>query len=151
LFTRDGAVPGAGEPGSGLEDGLLFTSFDPPAINSAGDVALLAKKHLGNLKYSEITVHRGARDVSSGLPTARRLARVGDALSVPGLTGLVWATLKDPLIADDGSVLVLGTVKTLPPAAPVPPAAKTVLVWYPTDQTPALVVRTGDAVDGAQL
>jgi hypothetical protein len=153
-FALDGLVPGAGEPDSDIEEEMLFNSFGSPAINSAGDVVLLAKKHIGKVKYHDITFHRGARDAASGLPTGKRLARVGDA--VPGISDVVWASLKDPQIAEDGSVLVLGTVKGAISATVVPPAEKTVVVWYPVANgaKPQLVARTGQTLataDGAKL
>ena len=154
MFSRDAAVPGAGEPDSGIEEGMIFDSFGSPAINTLGDVVLLAKKHIGSVKYSDITVHAGAREAGSSLAIGRRLARVGG--TVPTLTGVRWASLKDPLLADDGSVLVLGTIKGTTPATAVPPTEKTILVWYPADAgaAPKVVARTGQTLadaSGAKL
>ncbi len=152
-FARDGEVPGAGELESGIEAEMLFVSFSSPAINSVGNIAMLAKKHIGNVKYNDITFHRGARDASSGLPTGKLLARVGGP--VPGFSDVVWATLKDPQIAEDGSVLVLGTIKGTTPASAVLASEKTVLVWFPVKDgvEPQVVARTGQTlgIDGAKL
>jgi|GEM_PF-2743317 len=157
LLAVDGLVPGAGEPGSGLESETRFSSFGLPAINSAGDTVALTKLHKGKIKYTNITLKTGvpsrSTSTGSGLPTGRRLAQLGDV--VPGISDVVWASLKDPQIAEDGSVLVLGTVKTAISTTPVLAAEKTVLVWYPADgSAPQLVARTGQVMvgaDGAKL
>jgi uncharacterized repeat protein (TIGR03803 family) len=100
LFVKGGAVPGAGVPGSGVPAGAIWKTFGVPAINAGGHVAFIATYAAGSASETAIF---------AGPPSSPVLvAKKGEA--APDLSGPAFASFKDPLLGDDGSVTFLATL-----------------------------------------
>ncbi len=95
------AVPGAGELGSGVPTGAIWTSFGVPSVTGSGDAFFATALKTGKLSKSDIVMLSGA----TGDVTA--LIQAGTA--VPQLTGATFSAFKDPLavsVAGGGEVVV---------------------------------------------
>jgi hypothetical protein len=91
-----GAVPGAGTSGtSGVPAGAVWTGFGPPSVDDEGNLA-----YRGQWKS-------GAMSGAGVFEGQLLLAKVSG--SAAGLTGMIYRTLDDPVIAD-GNVAYLATV-----------------------------------------
>jgi hypothetical protein len=126
-----GAVPGHGiDPA--IPDDAKFTSVGLPVVDDARRVAFLAK-----WKGSSGT----GVGVFAGEPLAL-LAKVGG--DAPGLSGVQFKTLQDPLISPDGTVAFGATLK-----GQGVKAGNDFSVWASAEAAPALLLREGLQVPGA--
>ena len=110
LFTEGTAVPGAGVADSGILAGAVWTKFSVPAIDAAGHIVFAAQTLANGLKKYGIFFVDGGN--------MRQLAQVGGAVPGAGAGGVLdipadatFASFKDPLMAEDGSILYVATIK----------------------------------------
>lgn len=142
LLSKAGAVPGAGTV-AGIPASSTWTSFGSPAVNDHGELAVI-----GSSRSPGATSRAICKFTSDGTGV-KVLARVGQG--VPGITGATFGSFRDPLIAGDGSVLFLATIK----GENITAANRAILVWgSPDGASIEVVARVGSAIDalnGASL
>jgi hypothetical protein len=126
-----GAVPGAGTNPL-IPTDAKFTSVGLPVVDDGRSVAFLGK-------------WKSASGVSAGIFAGEPLALLakvgGDA---PGLSGVQFKTLQDPLISPAGTVAFGATLKGKDIKA-----GNDFSVWATTEAGPALLLREGAQVAGA--
>lgn len=124
---KGGTVPGAGVEESGIPEGAIWKSFGVPAINDAGQVAVLGKWRSPGGSGAAIFVDE------------RLVAKTGG--TVPGLTDVTFKSFKDPVINAAGRVAFVATVK----GAGVTRSNDTVLLTDAFTGAIQVVAREGDA------
>jgi uncharacterized delta-60 repeat protein len=105
LFSTGAAVPGAGDPASGIPAGSFWRGFGPVAINNAADLAFVATLSIGESKSKGLFFQSG----ESG--ALRLVAQMGGPVTGGTFpSGATWKSFKDPVLAEDGSLAWIGTV-----------------------------------------
>jgi uncharacterized repeat protein (TIGR03803 family) len=130
------AVPGAGADPR-IPAGAVWTGFGLPSINDAGQVAFLGQWS------SPGGAGTGIFAGSHAAPTL--VVKKGDAAA--GAVGAVYGALRDPLLAEDGSVVFQASLVNAPGQKAVG-AANNEGVWRGTASGLDLLVRKGGAVAG---
>ena len=128
LATAGAPVPGAGVDAR-IAAGAVWTSFGPPAVNDAAQIAFLGKWLAA--KTTTAPAQKGA-----GIFLGTTLVAAA-AENVPGLTGASFQSFRDPLIALDGSVAFTATT------------ASGTLLMSTAGGTLTVVARTGDSLVSA--
>ncbi len=106
IFSKASAVPGAGVDPR-IPAGAVWTTFGVPAINDDGDVALV-----GSWSGSGT----GSAVFGTSPTTGELEIIIKRTLPAPGAgtgtmpTGAVMSAFKDPLLAEDGAVVVIATL-----------------------------------------
>jgi hypothetical protein len=132
LFSVGSPVPGSGAPDSGIPPDAVWSYLGSPAINTDGDIAFAARWKSPTSKGAGIFVSPPYTS------DARLHVQTGDA--VPELSNVTLASFRDPLIADDGSILFLATIR----GRGVTDLNRSVLCWISPDRSDRrIVAQTG--------
>ena len=107
VVAKDGAVAGAGVPGSGIQAGAKFTTFGIPSINDAGTPAYVAKWAAPKI-VTPATPAQSGTGIFVGNPAAL-VVKLGDP--VPSIAGATFSAFKDPVLNADGRIAFLATIK----------------------------------------
>ncbi len=97
LASKGAPVPGAGVSGSGIPAGAVWATFGVPAVNDAGQAAVLATYKVGAVPTTAILGWALADPEDMVV-----IAKKGDP--VASVAGAFYASFKDPLLAPDGAV-----------------------------------------------
>jgi uncharacterized delta-60 repeat protein len=104
LFSKGAPVPGAGESLSGVPAGAVWKRFGVPSIAVGGRVAFAAT--IGTPGGTLATVHMGnVGAVTAADSSLYLIAKEGD--SATGVSGASFASFKDPLLNDEGTIVFL--------------------------------------------
>lgn len=140
VVVKGATVPGAGT-NPAIPAGAGWTSFGPPSINDAGQIAFLGTFKAGKLVAKGIFAGTMAGPVALALGGASAPDAVGGTTKRP-----VYAAFRDPLLTEDGRVAFLATLSGRGVSAANNQAIYSNLFGY----GPALeVARTGAAPPGA--
>ena len=121
VYSKGGAVPHAGsvdEPR--IQANATWTGFGPPAINDGGHVA-----YVGRWKAPAAAPLKAQSGI--GIFVDGTLL-VKTTEPVPGITGAVFKTFKDPVIDAGGHVAFLATIANVTGGTAVTPTSDTVVV-----------------------
>lgn len=97
LCSKGGAIPGAGILGSGIPAGAVWRTFSVPSINESGQAVVKAVYKVGSINYTGIFAFDTAN-----IATMKLIARSGTP--VPGISGVNFGAMKDPILGPDGAV-----------------------------------------------
>ncbi|MBL9117207.1 MAG: hypothetical protein JNJ83_19530 [Verrucomicrobiaceae bacterium] len=142
LYSKGSAVPGAGEPGSGIPSGALWTKLGVPSINDDAHVAVQGDWKAGSVAGSGIFRSGGAR---SGLHLV-----VAKGAAVPSVTNGVMSTLNHVLLAADGAVAWTAALANAPGTTGAVNATSNLGLFLDSDGpeagAPTLLARKGNPI-----
>lgn len=130
------AVPGAGVV-AGIPAGAIWKGFEAPSINDSGEIAFLGTWKSGPVFGAAICTG----------PSASPTVAAATHGSVAGVNGAIFSTLKNPVLAKDGSFAFCARLANAPGQATVSPANDEGL-WLDAGGSRHLIVREGNDVDG---
>jgi len=139
VYSKGGAVPGAGTDAR-IQSGALWTGFNAPAVNDAGHLA-----YIGRWKSPASTGVKA--QAGTGLFVDDTLI-VKTTEAVPGITGAVFKTLRDPVIDAHGHVAFIAIITNATGGSAVTPSNDMVVVSNAAG-TLEVLAREGDAAPDA--
>ena len=150
LASKNGPVPNAGVPGSGVQAGAVWTVFGTPSVNGAGQVAFL-----GSWKAPAVTapVALPAQSGSGIFVDGALVVKKGAA--APGIANAVFASFRDPLLGPDGSVAWVATLANAPLTTGAVTSTDNSAIFLDADGAgpgvAVLVARKGSVATGAAI
>ncbi len=145
LAKKGGAVPGAGS--NGIPAAAIWVSFGAPSINDEGKGTVLATYKDGTVSTTAIF----GFDVADLPGTMRIVAKKGGP--APGITNAVMSTIKDPLLAPDGSIAWLASLSNAPKTTGAVATADNSAIYLDADGAgpgaAVIVARKGGVATGA--
>ena len=145
LGATGSPVPGAGA--NGIPAGAVWGTFGVPSVNDAGQCAVLATYKAGTVSTTAIL----GWDLADIAGTMRVVAKKGDA--VPSAANVILATLKDPMLAPDGSIAWLSTLANAPMTTGAVTSSNNAAIFLDADGAGPggsfVVARSGDPAPGA--
>ncbi len=145
LAKKGGAVPGAGS--NGIPAAAIWVSFGAPSINDAGKGTVLATYKDGTVSTTAIF----GFDVADLPGTMRIVAKKGG--TAPDVSNAVMSTIKDPLLAPDGSIAWLASLSNAPTTTGAVTTADNSAIYLDADGAgpgaAIIVARKGAVATGA--